>query len=316
MEQPINEDLARAAKNAISWSDYKEDSATDEYNALCARFDAAVEKLVGSVKEPITVERAEGVAYWTEKYKQKLAYAINRDNEITARYPSILVAGGGNFNVKKKEKQNAAHEKLYEECGELFMPESCYYYKKIKLLLTNDTIFSNDQCVLVKLNKKLDAEEANHAEMVKRNAYYRKHKTMKSYEGLTDEEAAQIDERIKNDFRWNQQPYPSWQLTNSGARIRQIKERIVEIERLKQRAESSDEDKYPTVQGVTVKENSELMRIQLTFDGKPDDATRVLLKSNGFKWAPSMGVWQRQLTANGIYAAKTVLKQLRDKGGN
>lgn len=316
MEQPINEDLARAAKNAISWSDYKEGSATDEYNALCARFDASVEKLVGSVKEPITLEQAEGVAYWTEKYKQKLAYAINRDNEITARYPSILVAGGGNFNVKKKEKQNAAHEKLYEECGELFTPESCYYYKKIKLLLTNDTIFSNDQCVLVKLNKKLDAEEANHAEMVKRNAYYRKHKTMKGYEGLTDEEAAQIDERIKNDFRWNQQPYPSWQLTNSGARIRQIKERIVEIERLKQRAESSDEDKYPTVQGVTVKENSELMRIQLKFDGKPDDATRVLLKSNGFKWAPSMGVWQRQLTANGIYAAKTVLKQLRDKGGN
>lgn len=316
MEQPINEDLARAAKNAISWSDYKEGSATDEYNALCARFDASVEKLVGSVKEPITLEQAEGVAYWTEKYKQKLAYAINRDNEITARYPSILVAGGGNFNVKKKEKQNAAHEKLYEECGELFTPESCYYYKKIKLLLTNDTIFSNDQCVLVKLNKKLDAEEANHAEMVKRNAYYRKHKTMKGYEELTDEEAAQIDERIKNDFRWNQQPYPSWQLTNSGARIRQIKERIVEIERLKQRAESSDEDKYPTVQGVTVKENSELMRIQLTFDGKPDDATRVLLKSNGFKWAPSMGVWQRQLTANGIYAAKTVLKQLRDKGGN
>lgn len=27
------------------------------------------------------------------------------------------------------------------------------------------------------------------------------------------------------------------------------------------------------------------------------------MKSNGFKWAPSQGAWQRQLTKNAIYAA-------------
>ncbi len=310
MKEPINESIARAANNAISMSEYKPGSATAEYNELCRRFNASVERLVKSLKEPMTAEQEDGIRYWTEKYEQKLAYAINRDNEITARCPSILIAGGSNFNVRKKEKQNAAHDKLYKECGELFTPEKCYYLKKIRLLLTNDTIFSNDQCALVKLSKKLDAEEEAHAEMVKRNAYYRKHNTMKGYEGLTDDEAVRIDTRIKDDYSWNKQPAPSWMLSNSSARIRQIKERIKEIEKLKSRAETPTEEKYPVVKGVTVIENSELMRIQLKFDGKPDDATRTLLKSNGFKWAPSMGVWQRQLTTGGIYATQNVLEQL------
>lgn len=310
MEQIINENLARAAKNAISMSDYKEGSATSEFETLCARFEQGVERLIRSLKEPMTEEQTEGVSYWTEKYKNKLAYAINRDNEITARCPSVLVAGFSNFPVGKKNKQIAAHEKLYQECGELFTPESCYYFKKIRLLLTNDTIFSNDQYALVKLNKKLDREEADHADMVKRNAYFRKHKTMKGYDGLSDEEAERIDARIEGAYSWEKQPAPAWWLSNSSARIRQIKERIAEIERLKQRAEESDESKYPEVEGVTVTEDSELMRIQFKFEGKPDEATRTLLKSQGFKWAPSMGVWQRQLTSNGIYAAKTVLQQL------
>lgn len=313
MNEIINENIARAAKNAISMSDYKQGSATAEYQELCNRFNAAVQKIISKLKEPITEEQTEGIKYWTEKYEKKLAYTINRDNEITARCPSILIAGGSNFNVRKKEKQNAAHDKLFKECGELFTPEECYYFKKIRLLLTNDTIFSNDQFALVKLNKKLDEEEESHAEMVKRNAYYRKHKTMKGYEGLTDEEAQRIDTRIAEDYSWNKQPASSWMLSNSSARIRQIKERIKEIEKLKQRAETPTEEKYPIVNGVTVTENAELMRIQLKFEDKPDEATRTLLKSNGFKWAPSMGVWQRQLTGNGIYYTKNLLQQLSKK---
>lgn len=52
------------------------------------------------------------------------------------------------------------------------------------------------------------------------------------------------------------------------------------------------------------------MRVQLRFDGKPDDETRALLKRNGFRWAPSQGVWQRQLNDNGKYAAHRVMEVL------
>ena len=42
---------------------------------------------------------------------------------------------------------------------------------------------------------------------------------------------------------------------------------------------------------------------QVFFDGKPDADTRAELKSSGFRWAPSVGAWQRQLTDNAIRAA-------------
>ena len=44
-------------------------------------------------------------------------------------------------------------------------------------------------------------------------------------------------------------------------------------------------------------------RLQIFFDEKPSDSQRAMLKSNGFKWAPSQDAWQRQLNDNAIYAA-------------
>lgn len=48
----------------------------------------------------------------------------------------------------------------------------------------------------------------------------------------------------------------------------------------------------------------------IVFDGKPDEAIRSTLKSNGFRWAPSQGAWQRQLTSNGKYALRKVIEEL------
>ena len=54
------------------------------------------------------------------------------------------------------------------------------------------------------------------------------------------------------------------------------------------------------------------MRIRLIFDDKPDDKTRELLKSSGFKWSPKNNAWQRQNTTNGIYATERVLKTIKE----
>ena len=55
--------------------------------------------------------------------------------------------------------------------------------------------------------------------------------------------------------------------------------------------------------GGRVEANKEDNRLQIIFDDKPDEKTRAALKSNGFRWAPSVGAWQRQLNDNAIYAA-------------
>ena len=36
-----------------------------------------------------------------------------------------------------------------------------------------------------------------------------------------------------------------------------------------------------------------------------------ILKQNGFRWAPSQGAWQRQLTRNGQWSADIVKKALK-----
>ena len=53
------------------------------------------------------------------------------------------------------------------------------------------------------------------------------------------------------------------------------------------------------------------MRLQLFFEGKPEQKVRDILKSNGFKWAPSQSAWQRQLTNNSRYALERVIEQLK-----
>ena len=65
---------------------------------------------------------------------------------------------------------------------------------------------------------------------------------------------------------------------------------------------------------MEVVENKEIMRVQLLFDGKPDESTRQLLKRKGFNWSPREKAWQRQLTENGIRAVKDILRVLG--GGN
>lgn len=317
MEQtrnPINEQLARAAKAAYSFYDYKENSATDEYRDLVEHFDRAVDALIERDKQntyPATAEQMELVEYYRAKYHTKLAAAINRNNEITARCPSILITGGSNFPVKKKEKQIAAWDKFYQECGELFEPTDNYYFRKIKNVFANTTIYSNDALAIEKLKNKLHDLEERHEKMKAYNVYYRKNKTMKGFEGITDETAERLDKAVESGY-YNA-PIAPYTLTNSNAEIKRLKNRIAELERLKAAAEKPVEDKYPHVDGVEVVENSEEMRVQLLFDGKPDDETRSMLKSNGFRWSPRFGAWQRQLTQNGIYATKRVLERLKTK---
>lgn len=59
--------------------------------------------------------------------------------------------------------------------------------------------------------------------------------------------------------------------------------------------------------GFQIVRNAEQNRLQIIFDGKPDEATRSALKSNGFRWSPRNNAWQRQLTDNAERAARRSL---------
>ena len=99
---PIDETLARRAREMTSYSDYVPGSATAEYRRSVDEAASLAERQKQKV-DPIHHERIDQLL---DAYARRLAENINQGNAITARAPSILIAGGGNFPARKKEKQN------------------------------------------------------------------------------------------------------------------------------------------------------------------------------------------------------------------
>lgn len=302
----INESTARLAKQMRSFDDYKEGSATASYNAQCAEAAAILEKVKAKCATDEQRERAE---YLYNRYCSVLAEAINRDNEIGTRCPSVLICGAGNFPTRKKEKQVAAWDKNMEN-----FRRADHYLDMLKRAHTL-AVKSDDPEVLDFLRAKLAGLEEAHALMVSANAYYRKNKTLKGFEGIPADTMAWITRPgvylpggrngDGSPLAFYNKPFPTYELTNSNANIKRVKQRIETLEAVKVSKPVEEEH-----DGYTYRENTEAMRVQFQFDGKPDDETRALLKRNGFRWAPSLGVWQRQLNDNGKYAAHRVMEVL------
>lgn len=102
--------------------------------------------------------------------------------------------------------------------------------------------------------------------------------------------------------------FETFQLTNNNAKIKSTKERIAALE-----SKADAETKTETLEGICeIVQNVEENRIQFIFDGKPSADIRAIMKSHGFRWAPSQGAWQRHLNNNGKYSARLVIKQLKD----
>lgn len=289
MYYDINETRARQASSMNSFYEYQTGSATEGYRAAV---DKAAE-IAEAQKANVSAEYYEKIDSLLYTYSRKLADNTNKHYEIECRCPSILVSGRANFPVRKKEQQNAARDKNMRERQEIQK-----LVDKIKSTGTGG-ISADDPNALERLRNKLSVLEVNQAEMKIANAYYRKNKTMRGYDGCTDKQADRLDAEIKAGYSWEQCPYPSFTLTNNNANIKRIRERIAGLEKLS--AKPAEGWKFD---GGEVIINTEVNRLQILFDTKPDEGKRKELKSHGFKWAPSQGTWQRQYTDNAVRAAK------------
>ena len=297
----IDEAAAKRAKDANSFYEYVPDSATTNYRVAVDEAAAVAARQKERV-DPMYWDKIDGLL---DKYARELADVINQRNAIDARVPSVKIAGGSNFPVAAKNKQNAARERNDARYAEVQA-----IVGKIKSVGTGG-IMSDDKNAIPKLKEKLDKLERHQATMKAANAAVR----MKDVEkgnaklaemGFTAEEIAQLR---KPDF-CGRVGYPDYEMRNNNANIRRIKARIAELEQEAARAAESADAAPIKGDGYELVENTELCRIQFIFEGKPDDDTRTLLKENGFRWAPSQGAWQRMLNENGRRAAERVMRAL------
>ena len=287
----INEGAARRANDMNSFSDYKPGSATAEYRQMV---DKAVE--IGErQKKRVDPMYHEKIDSLVDTYARKLAENMNSSFSIEARVPSILIAGGSNFPVRKKEKQNAARDRNMEDWNEIQG-----LLDKIRSTGMGG-ISADDPQAIQKLEAKLEKLQAAQDTMKAVNAYYRKHKTLDGCPNLSAERIEAMKGEMSSQWHIEDKPYPSWALSNNNAEIRRIKGRIADLTKKQETAYAGWE-----FDGGMVEANKEDNRLQIYFEEKPDEKTREALKENGFRWSPKAGAWQRQLNDNAIYAADRI----------
>lgn len=131
------------------------------------------------------------------------------------------------------------------------------------------------------------------------NAYYRKHKTLEGCPHLPQKSIEAFQSGMAEGGGGS--PFLPWQLSNNNANIRQVRSRIEQLTRQRETAFVGWE-----FDGGTVEINREANRLQIFFEGKPDEATRNILKENSFRWSPKAGAWQRQLNDNTFWVVDRI----------
>lgn len=295
---PINEKDAAHARGMWSFSEYRPGSTTEEYKSYVNEaYDLADEVAAKDEKAGV---RAYAVA---ERYSKRMAEYFNRDISINLMCPSVMISGPANFPVKKKNRQIAAFDDNRE-----FFNETQKLLNKIKSISNgSELIKSSDEDCIERLEYKLETLKALQEKMKSANVAIRK---KDKEEGNLDLLALgyspdQIKELRTPDFG-GRIGYPAYALQNNNQEIHRVEDRINSLKAIKDKGTIEEEN-----EGYTYREDPESMRIQFVFDGKPSDDIRNILKQNGFRWAPSQGAWQRQLTRNGQWSADIVKKALK-----
>lgn len=296
---PINESLAKLAHDMMSMRDYPEGNKTAEYKGYADKAYDLAERI--EKERPKQAARAWKIA---TAYARRMADNLNADSRIGTMCPSILITGGSNFPVRRKEKQNAAADRNHAEFAEI----QGYIKKLESILYGKEVIRADDDDAIILLQEKISGLEKKQECMKAVNAYFRKHKTLDGCPELADE----MRWRIEADWAkgWYVGiPFPAYELSNNNANIKRIKGRL---EKLKQEKSRESSEIEISGLGFSVKENVEEMRLQLFFEDKPEPEVRDKLKHRGFKWSPRNVCWQRQLTDNARYALRQLVAELKE----
>lgn len=203
-----------------------------------------------------------------------------------SRCVSSMIAGPANFPVRRMQKYNSwehSHCTKFIEWRESTIKR---LNKKEKPTL-DEELFKTENLINNLENIQELMKEAN--KIMRQEITDEEKKEEIENLGLNEDLTADC---LKNNYG-KYIGFPSFMLTNNLATIKHHKEKLVKIQtRINARGE---EKKEIVLDGIKIVENVEADRIQIFFNGKPNDDLRGRLKSNGFKWSPSNGCWQTYL---------------------
>ena len=291
----IDEETARNAHYCVHMSDYKPGSATASYR-----------NSVNKAAQLVEQQKARVSAFYHDKldallnsYARRLAQWTNDYNRNQANYPSQFIAGAGNFNMRKHNRQMAREDSLWEEYRQIEA-----ILDKIRSVGTGPVDLA-DPHAREMLTERLNSQRQMLEDAKAANAYYRKHKTLEGCPGFTPKQAAALTAPDSFDIRVHGSPFPAYELASIRGKIERTEQRLAELDRREQQA--AQPQTGTAFDGGQIVRNIDLNRLQILFDAIPDAGTRAALKQNGFRWSPKNQAWQRQLTDNAERAARSAL---------
>lgn len=298
----IDEETARNAHYCVHMSDYKPGSATASYR-----------NSVNSAAKMVEQQKARVSAFYHDKldallnsYARRLAQWTNDYNRNQASYPSQFIAGAGNFNMRKHNRQMSREDSLWEEYRQIEA-----ILDKIRSVGTGPVDLA-DPHAREMLTERLNSQRQMLEDAKTANAYYRKHKTLEGCPGLSEKNRAWLTRPgvfasgDGSPISLYGSPFPAYELASIRGKIERTEQRLAELDRREQ--QTAEPQTGTAFDGGQIVRNIDLNRLQILFDAIPDADTRAALKQNGFRWSPKNQAWQRQLTDNAERAARQVLR--------
>lgn len=276
--------------NGVSFSPEKRgESIVNDYSN---ELDSDIETIKSIGANDAQVER------YKSNYTSKLRGWLHSHGNIV----SPMIAGPSNFPSARMRKRSEWADNHYSNFREWRTKVLNAYEKYQRKQRIAD---AGGELQIAKNN--LASCEANAIIMVEANKIVRR--ALKNKEtigdakiklmaiGMNEENAGKI---LKPDFvgRFG---FPSYAMQNNNANIKRLKERIATLEAKELR--SGNENTVIPFEGGRIELNYSIDRLQIFNDIKPEHSKRKEYQHNGFKWSPSNGCWQRQLTSNAKYAA-------------
>ena len=312
-------DLAKRAHDGSSFSPEKR--AEQEINGYADTMANDYENLLKIAKtEEQKMILDSSFSGYRNRYKDKVIARLGADS----RTMSTMITGPANFPTRSNNKKlDTAHKRLTEQVE--FREAALKRIKKDLIPRENQPVKTGDSDAVSVLRKKLEEAETRQTNIREANKNIRK-----KLKGLSDDDDAPRRALIKelSDMgfsnrdikialvpeRGSKPSFPSYMLTNNGAEVRRLKDRLTAAETYQVESEDEGGIKSIAFDGGSLEYHYSDNRVRILYEDKPSADIIKELKSNGFKWSRQNSAWQRQLTNAAKYQAKKITGAKEDAG--
>lgn len=252
------------------------------------------------------IKRLEALADKNEKESaSRFQASRNIAGEIPMGQPILI-----GHHSEKRHRAAIKRSQRHMEAGVEAYKKAKHFEQRAQSAASNTAISSDDPNAIEKLEAKLADLERRHAHMLEINRVHRLFKknpdapkTLQALASLSEHEQRLVRTYVPA-YSWEPHPHPSYQLTNSKAEISRLRKRIEDV-----RASLQAEHREHEVGPVRVVENPDENRVQIFLPDRPGETLRRELKGAGFRWAPSVGAWQKHLKEWHVRQALTLAEK-------